>query len=198
MFYGQVVCWVFVESIEVVWLGVQVIFVEYELFFVFVMLCEVIVVEFFQGNQFILCWGDVMFGFEQVIYIFEGEFEFGGQEYFYFEMNVVFVQVDENGQVFIQFLMQYFIEMQEIVVYVFGVFLYFVIVQCLWMGGGFGGKEMQLYGYVVVVVFGVVFIGCLVCVCFNWMQDLIMIGKCYFFYVVWKVGFDVEGKFIVL
>lgn len=198
MFHGQAVCWVLAESTEAARLGAQAILAEYEPLPALVTLREAIAAESFQGNQPTLRRGDVTLGFEQATHIFEGEFEFGGQEHFYLETNAALAQVDENGQVFIQSSTQHPTETQEIAAHVLGVPSHLVTVQCLRMGGGFGGKEMQPHGYAAVAALGAVLTGRPVRVRLNRTQDLTMTGKRHPFHAVWKVGFDAEGKLTAL
>ena len=70
-----------------------------------------------------------------------------GQEHFYLETHASLAQVDEAGQVFVQCSTQHPTETQDIVAHVLGVPSHAVTVQCLRMGGGFGGKEMQPHGF---------------------------------------------------
>ena len=53
-------------------------------------------------------------------HVFEGEFEFAGQEHFYLETHAALATVDENGQVFVQSVTQHPTETQEIVAHVLG------------------------------------------------------------------------------
>ena len=62
--------------------------------------------------------------------------------------------VDENGQVFVQCSTQHPTETQEIVAHVLGLPSHDVTVQCLRMGGGFGGKEMQPHGFAAIAALG--------------------------------------------
>ena len=77
-----------------------------------------------------------------------------GQEHFYLETHCSLVHVDEAGQVFVQSSTQHPTETQVIVAQVLGVPRHAVTVQCLRMGGGFGGKEMQPHGYAAVAALG--------------------------------------------
>ena len=85
---------------------------------------------------------------------FTGEFEFGGQEHFYLETNAALALVDENGQIFVQSSTQHPSETQDIVAHVLGLPAHQVTVQCLRMGGGFGGKEFQPHGLAAVAALG--------------------------------------------
>ena len=90
---------------------------------------------------------------------FSGEFEFGGQEHFYLETNAALALVDENGQVFVQSSTQHPSETQDIVAHVLGIHAHLITVQCLRMGGGFGGKEIQPHGLAAVAALGATLTG---------------------------------------
>ena len=53
--------------------------------------------------------------------MFEGEFEFAGQEHFYLETHAALAPVDESGQIFVQSSTQHPSETQEIIAHVLGV-----------------------------------------------------------------------------
>ena len=91
--------------------------------------------------------GDVEAGFAAAAHVFSGEFEFSGQEHFYLETHCALAHVDESEQIFVQSSTQHPSETQEIVAHVLGRHSHEVTVQCLRMGGGFGGKEMQPHGF---------------------------------------------------
>src|ERR1019366_5281911 len=73
----------------------------------------------------------------------EGELFIGGQEHFYLETQAALAWVDESEALFVQSSTQHPTETQEIVARVLGVPKNEVVVQCLRMGGAFGGKETQ-------------------------------------------------------
>ncbi|GBF06250.1 xanthine dehydrogenase [Deinococcus aerius] len=198
MYYGHAVCWVLADSIEAARLGAQMIEVEYEPLPALLTLQEAIEAESFQGAQSTVHRGDVEHGFAQAAHVFGGEFEFGGQEHFYLETNAALAQVDEWGQVFVQSSTQHPTETQEIVAHVLGLASNEVTVQCLRMGGGFGGKEMQPHGYAAIAALGAVLTGRPVRLRLNRQQDLTLTGKRHPFHASWKVGFDADGHLLAL
>ncbi|WP_019587843.1 xanthine dehydrogenase molybdopterin binding subunit [Deinococcus apachensis] len=198
MYHGQAVCWVLAESSEAARLGAQTIEVEYEPLPAILTLQEAIGAQSFQGAQSTVRRGDVEHGLTQATHIFEGEFEMGGQEHFYLETNASLAQVDEWGQVFVQSSTQHPTETQEIVAHVLGLPSHAVTVQCLRMGGGFGGKEMQPHGYAAVAALGAVLTGRPVRLRLNRQQDLTLTGKRHPFHASWKVGFDADGRLLAL
>ncbi|WP_425144900.1 xanthine dehydrogenase molybdopterin binding subunit [Deinococcus sp.] len=194
MFYGQAVCWVLAESAEAARLGAEAVRVEYQPLPAILTIAEAIAEESFQGAQPTLRRGDVALGFEQAAHIFEGEFEFSGQEHFYLETNAALAHLDESGQVFIQSSTQHPSETQEIAAHVLGLSSSQVTVQCLRMGGGFGGKEMQPHGFAAIAALGALLTGRPVRVRLNRTQDLTMTGKRHPFHARWRVGFDQDGR----
>ena len=103
--------------------------------------------------------GDAAAGLARAAHVFEGVTTFAGQEHFYLETHCSLALVDENGQVFVQSSTQHPTETQEIVAHVLGVPSHAVTVQCLRMGGGFGGKEMQPHGLAAVAALGATLTG---------------------------------------
>ena len=67
-----------------------------------VTIAEAIAAESFQGARPTLRRGDPEAAWAGCAHVFEGEFEFAGQEHFYLETNAALATIDENGQVFVQ------------------------------------------------------------------------------------------------
>ena len=194
MFAGHAVCWVLAESLEAARLGAAAVEVDYEPLPALVGLREAIAAESFQGGQPTVHRGDVTAALEGAAHVFSGETEMAGQEHFYLETHCSLVTVDEAGQVFVQSSTQHPTETQVIVAQVLGVPSHAVTVQCLRMGGGFGGKEMQPHGYAAVAALGSVLTGRPVRVRLTRSQDLTMTGKRHGFHAQWRVGFDADGR----
>jgi len=95
--------------------------------------------------------------------------------------------------VFVQSSTQHPSETQEIVSHVLGLHSHEVTVQCLRMGGGFGGKEMQPHGFAAIAALGSVLTGRPVRLRLNRTQDLTMSGKRHGFHAEWRVGFGADG-----
>src|SRR5436305_277858 len=73
----------------------------------------------------------------------EGELAIGGQEHFYLETQCSIAWLDESGGVMVESSTQHPSETQEIVARTLGLERHRVTVECLRMGGAFGGKEVQ-------------------------------------------------------
>ncbi|MFJ3615034.1 xanthine dehydrogenase molybdopterin binding subunit [Streptomyces hydrogenans] len=194
MFHGHAVAWVLGETLEAARLGAAAVEVELEELPSLVTLREAIAAESFHGARPLMETGDIDAGFADSAHVLTGEFQFSGQEHFYLETHAALAQIDENGQVFVQSSTQHPSETQEIVSHVLGVPAHEVTVQCLRMGGGFGGKEMQPHGFAAIAALGAKLTGRPVRFRFNRTQDLTMSGKRHGFHATWKIGFDAEGR----
>jgi xanthine dehydrogenase large subunit len=192
-FHGHAVCWVLAETLEAARLGAAAVVLDLEPLPALVNVKEAIAAKAFQGAQPTVQRGDVGFGIEAATHVFSGEFEFAGQEHFYLETHCALAHVDEGGQVFVQSSTQHPSETQEIVAHVLGLHSHEVTVQCLRMGGGFGGKEMQPHGFAAIAALGSILTGRPVRLRLNRTQDLTMSGKRHGFHAEWRVGFDDDG-----
>ncbi len=198
MFFGHAVCWVLAETFEAARLGAEAVEVDVEPLPSWVSLREAIMAEKFQGATPQIVRGDVEAGLAGAVHVFSGEFEFAGQEHFYLETHCALAHVDEAGQIFVQSSTQHPTETQEIVGHVLGRPSHEVTVQCLRMGGGFGGKEMQPHGFAAIAALGATLTGRPVRVRLTRTQDLTMSGKRHGFHADWRVGFDDTGRLTAL
>ncbi|MEU6114478.1 xanthine dehydrogenase molybdopterin binding subunit [Streptomyces sp. NPDC047117] len=194
MFHGHAVAWVLGETLEAARLGAAAVEVELDELPSLVTLQEAIAAGSYHGAKPLMVHGDTDAGFAESAHVFTGEFQFSGQEHFYLETHAALAQIDENGQVFIQSSTQHPSETQEIVAHVLGLASHEVTVQCLRMGGGFGGKEMQPHGFAAIAALGAKLTGRPVRFRLNRTQDLTMSGKRHGFHSTWKIGFDADGR----
>jgi xanthine dehydrogenase large subunit len=198
MFHGHAVCWVLGETLEAARLGALAVEVVAEPLPSVITVPEAIAAGSFQGGQPTVSRGDLEAGFGPAAHVFSGEFEFAGQEHFYLETHCALAYVDEAEQVFVQSSTQHPSETQEIVAHVLGLHSHEVTVQCLRMGGGFGGKEMQPHGFAAIAALGATLTGRPVRLRLNRTQDLTMSGKRHGFHAEWQVGFDADGRLLAL
>ncbi len=194
MFHGHAVAWVLGETLEAARLGAAAVEVELDELPSVLSLEEAIATESFHGARPVMVSGDVDAGFADSAHVFSGEFQFSDQEHFYLETHAALAHIDESEQIFVQSSTQHPSETQEIVAHVLGLHSHEVTVQCLRMGGGFGGKEMQPHGFAAVAALGAKLTGRPVRLRLNRTQDLTMSGKRHGFHAKWKIGFDTEGR----
>src|SRR6185312_3189930 len=192
-FRGHAVCWVLGESLEAARIGATKVEVEYEPLPSLVEVTEAIAAGSYQGARPTVRRGEPEAQWDKCAHVFEGEFEFAGQEHFYLETHAALALVDENGQIFVQSSTQHPSETQEIVAHVLGLSSHEVTVQCLRMGGGFGGKEMQPHGFAAIAALGATLTGHPVSLRLNRTQDMTMSGKRHPFHAQWRVAFDDNG-----
>ncbi|RZU53897.1 xanthine dehydrogenase molybdenum binding subunit apoprotein [Krasilnikovia cinnamomea] len=198
MFFGHAVCWVLAETAEAARLGAAAVEVDVAPLPSHVTLADAIAAGSFQGAKPQVVRGDVEAGLAGAAHVFHGALEFAGQEHFYLETQCALAHVDEAGQIFVQSSTQHPSETQEIVAHVLGRASHEVTVQCLRMGGGFGGKEMQPHGFAAIAALGATLTGRPVLVRLTRTQDLTMTGKRHGFHVDWRVGFDADGRLAAL
>lgn len=194
MFHGHCVCWVLGDTLEAARRGAEAVHVEYEPLPSLITVKEAIQAESFQGRQPTVNRGDVENGLADAAHRFSGELDFGGQEHFYLETHASFAYVDEGGQVFVQCSTQHPSETQEIVAHVLGLDNHEVTVQCLRMGGGFGGKEMQPHGFAAIAALGATLTGRPVRLRLTRNQDITISGKRHPYHASWDVSFDDDGR----
>lgn len=198
MYYGHPVCWVLGETPEAARLGAAAVEVEYESLPSLITVAEAVEAESFQGIPRVSRRGDVDAAFAGAAHVFDGHHENLGQEHFYLETHASLAYYDESGQLFIQCSTQHPGEAQEIVAHVLGLSANAITVQSLRMGGGFGGKETQPHGFAAIAALGTTVTGRPVRVRLNRTQDITITGKAPGFDLVWKAGFDDDGKLVAL
>jgi xanthine dehydrogenase large subunit len=193
MYHGQAVAWVLAESEEAARLGAAQVQVEYEPLPAILTLQEAIRQGSFQGAMLQVRRGDVAQGLEASARVLEGELELGGQEHFYLETQASLALLDESGHLLVHASTQHPSETQEVVAQVLGLPRSQVTVQCIRMGGGFGGKEVQANPYAAVAALGAYLTRRPVRVRLSRLQDITLTGKRHPFYARWKVGFSEGG-----
>ena len=198
MFYGQPVVWVLGEDLEAAKAGASAVEVDYEPLDSLITLQDAIAAQSFHGIQPVIDKGDSQAAIRDAARVFEGTFEFSGQEHFYLETQNSLAMVDEIGQVMIHSSTQHPTETQDIVSHILGIPAHRITVQVLRMGGAFGGKEMQSHGCAAVAALGALLTGRPVRVRLDRTVDITMTGKRHGFHASWKAGFDDEGKILGL
>ncbi len=198
MFYGQGIAGVLGESLEAAKAGAAAVAVEVEELESLVTIKDAIAAGSYHGIAPTIDKGDIDAAFADAAHVFEGEFEFGGQEHFYLETQASLAYVDEGGQIMIHASTQHPTETQDIVSHVLGIDANNITVQVIRMGGAFGGKEMQPHGYAAVAALGALKTGRPVRVRLDRTRDITMTGKRHGFNAAWKIGFTAEGKILAL
>ena len=197
-FHGQAVTWVVAETEEQAQQGAAAVRVSYQ------PLPTILSIEHALRNQSFLTEPERMRrgNPEQAIlasaHRLEGEIFLNGQEHFYLETQAALAWVDESGSVFVHSSTQHPSETQEVVARVLGRAESEVVVQCLRMGGAFGGKEVQANAWAAVAALAAVKLKRPVRVRLTRYQDMVMTGKRHPFLARFSVGFGGDGALLGL
>jgi xanthine dehydrogenase large subunit len=153
MYYSQPVAWVLGESLETAQSGAGRVSVDYEPLPAILSIEDAIAAESFHSAPLRLARGDVSV-IESSPLHFAGELKIGGQEHFYLETQCAIAWLDETGGVAAHSSTQHPSETQEVIARVLGIPRNRVTVECLRMGGAFGGKEVQANPWAAIAALG--------------------------------------------
>jgi xanthine dehydrogenase large subunit len=128
----------------------------------------------------------------------EGQVEINGQEHFYLETQAALAWLDEADAVMVQSSTQHPAETQEVVARVLGVPRNEVVVQCLRMGGAFGGKEVQANAWAAVAALAAKKLRRPARVRLTRYQDMLLTGKRHPFLARFAAGFERDGRLTAL
>jgi xanthine dehydrogenase large subunit len=193
MFHGHALAWVLGETPDAARLGAAAVRVSYAQLPSIVTVREAIEAGSFQGASPTISRGDVDAALAGAAHVFTGEIEIGGQEHFSLETHASFAVREPDGRYLVECSTQHPSETQEIVAHVLGIPSSEVAVECLRMGGGFGGKEMQPHGFAAIAALGAKLTGRPVRLRLNRTHDITMTGKRHPFLLEWRAGFDADG-----
>jgi len=197
-FAGQAVAWVVAETEEQARRAAAIVAVDYEPLPAILSIEQAIAADSFLTAGERLHRGDAEAALRAAPHRLEGELAIGGQEHFYLETQAALAYRDDDGGMFVHSSTQHPSETQEIVARVLGVPKHAVVVQCLRMGGAFGGKEVQANAWAAVAALAAAKIGRPVRVRLTRRQDMVMTGKRHPFLGRFRVGFDAAGKLLAL
>jgi xanthine dehydrogenase large subunit len=193
MFHRQPVAWVLGETLDAAQRGAARVHVEYEPLPAILTIEEAIEAGSFLSDTFRLSRGDVS-AIESSALRIDGELSIGGQEHFYLETQAAVAWIDETGGVGAQSSTQHPSETQEIIARVLGLPRNHVSVECLRMGGAFGGKEVQANAWAAVAALGAWKTGRPVRVRLTRELDMALTGKRHPYLVRYSAGFSSTGQ----
>jgi xanthine dehydrogenase large subunit len=125
-----------------------------------------------------------------------GELYIGGQEHFYLETQSAIARLDPSGGIIVDSSTQHPSETQEVVARVLGIPRNQVTVECLRMGGAFGGKETQANPWAAVAALGAWKTKRPVRVRLPRHLDMALTGKRHPFLSRFRAGFDDDGHIL--
>lgn len=198
LYWGQPVVWVVAETEDAARLGAGQVILECEALPAILTIKDAIKQQSFHGETMQMRKGDAASALIKAAHTLEGEVMIGGQDHFYLETHASWVIPDGEGHYQVYSSTQHPTETQIIVARVLGIVASQVVVTCLRMGGGFGGKETQANPFAAVAALAAHKTGRPVRVRLKRDQDMIISGKRHPFLGRYQVGFDKSGKLLAL
>jgi xanthine dehydrogenase large subunit len=139
--HGQPIAWVLADSAEQARAASQLVLAEYRPLEAVLTIEDALARGSFHSGPLVIERGDACAAIAASPHRLEGELRIGGQEHFYLETQSAIAWLDETGGIALHSSTQHPSEAQEIVARVLGIPRHSVTVECLRMGGAFGGKE---------------------------------------------------------
>jgi xanthine dehydrogenase large subunit len=193
MFHGHPVAWVLGETIEAAQRGAARVKAEYTPLPAILTIEEAIEAGSFLTDPLRLANGD-MSALASSALRFEGELTMGGQEHFYLETQASIAWIDESGAMSLHASTQHPTETQEVVARVLGLPRHRVTVECLRMGGAFGGKEVQANAYAAIAALGAWKTRRPVSIRLTRQLDMALTGKRHPYLARYAAGFTADGR----
>jgi xanthine dehydrogenase large subunit len=193
LFYDQPIAWVLAETIEAAQRGAARVTAEYEPLPAILTIEQAIDGGSFLTEQLRIVDGDIS-ALEASPIRVDGEIQIGGQEHFYLETQAALAWVDEAGFIAVHSSTQHPSETQEVVARVLGVPRNHVTVECLRMGGAFGGKEVQANPYAAIAALGAWKTKRPVRVRLTRALDIAITGKRHPYLAKYSAGFSPDGR----
>jgi len=194
VYHHQPVAWVLADSVEAARLGAERVTAEYRPLDAVLTIEDALAQGSFHSGPLTIECGDAATAIASSPHRIEGSLKIGGQEHFYLETQASLAWLDETGGIALHCSTQHPSETQEIVARVLGIPKSQVTVECLRMGGAFGGKETQANPYAAIAALGAWKTGRPVRVRLSRRLDMMLTGKRHPFLAQFEAGFDSEGR----
>jgi xanthine dehydrogenase large subunit len=152
--HSQPVAWVLGETLEAAKLGAAHIQAEYRPLTPILTIEDAIAAKSFHSGPCNIRRGDVGSAIAESTHRITAELFINGQEHFYLETQCALARLDETGGMMVDSSTQHPTETQDVVARVLGVAKNHVTVQCVRMGGAFGGKEVQANPWAAIAALG--------------------------------------------
>jgi xanthine dehydrogenase large subunit len=193
-YWGQPVAWVVGTTEEAARLGAAKVVVDYGPLDPLLKLEETVDRKSFHSDPLRLRRGEPELELKKAEHVLKGEVYMGGQDHFYLETQVAWALPESDGAVHVYSSTQHPSETQAIVARVLAVPKNHVVVTCLRMGGGFGGKESQANAVAALSALAALKTGRPVRLRLRRDQDMIITGKRHPFLGRYEVGFSSRGE----
>ncbi len=148
----------------------------------------------FEDGPRIYAKGNVEAALSRAALVVEGQIEIGGQEHFYLESQSALALPQEGGDMVIHSSSQHPTEIQHKVADALGVPMHAVRVEVRRMGGGFGGKESQGNHLAIACAIMAARTGRPCKMRYDRDDDFIVTGKRHDARVIYRAGFDADGR----
>jgi xanthine dehydrogenase large subunit len=192
-YHSQPVAWVLGETLEAARRGAARVITEYRPLTAILTIEDAIAAKSFHSGPLQIRRGDAAIAISSSPHQLGGELAIGGQEHFYLETQCAIAVLDESGGVLIESSTQHPSETQAIVARVLGIPSHRVSVECLRMGGAFGGKEVQANPWAAIAALGAWKTKRPVRVRLPRRLDMMLTGKRHPFFARFSAGFDDDG-----
>ena len=193
MFHSQPVAWILADSLEAAQRGAARVAATYTPLPAVLSIEDAIAAGSFLTDELRIADGD-MTALDTSPVRVKGELRIGGQEHFYLETQAAIAWLDESGFVAVHSSTQHPSETQEIVARVLGLPRNHVTVECLRMGGAFGGKEVQANPYAAIAALGTWKTRRPVRVRLTRELDMAMTGKRHPYLAKYRAGLKPDGR----
>jgi xanthine dehydrogenase large subunit len=194
--HHQPVAWVLADTLEAARLGAERVTAEYRPLDAVLTIEDAIAQSSFHSGPLVIERGDCASAIARSPRRLEGELRIGGQEHFYLETQASIAWLDETGGIALHCSTQHPAETQEVVARVLGLARNQVSVECLRMGGAFGGKETQANAYAAIAALGAKKTGRPVRVRLSRRLDMTLTGKRHPFLARFEAGFDSGARLL--
>jgi xanthine dehydrogenase large subunit len=194
MHHQQPVAWVLGETLEAARLGAARVQAQYQPLAPVLTIEDAIASSSFHSGPFHMCRGDAEAALARSAHRLDGQLAMGGQEHFYLETQCAIAWLDESSGVAVESSTQHPSETQEIVARALGLARHKVNIECLRMGGAFGGKEVQANAWAAIAALGAWKTRRPVRVRLPRVLDIVLTGKRHPFLARFTAGFDDDGS----
>lgn len=196
MYHCQPVAWVLGETLEAARRGAGRVRAEYRPLTPLLTIDSAIEAGSFHAGPLHLARGDAESAIAASPHRFEGCVRIGGQEHFYLETQCAIARIDESGGIAIYSSTQHPSESQAVAAEVLGIPRHQVTVECLRMGGAFGGKETQANCWGALAALGTWKTRRPVRLRLTRALDFALTGKRHPMLARYRAGFDDEGRLL--
>jgi xanthine dehydrogenase large subunit len=193
MFHRQPIAWVLADTAEAARRGAERVAARYDPLPAILTIEQAIAADRFLTEPLTISAGDVSV-LDASPLRFDGEVSIGGQEHFYLETQASIAWIDESGSVAVHSSTQHPAETQEIVARALGLPRHQVTVECLRMGGAFGGKEVQANAFAAIAALGAWKTRRPVRVRLTRELDMALTGKRHPYLARYSAGFSADGR----